>query len=45
MKLTKVAETIIAEDGGDLLRCHITELEKDKDALQCALDLAPMITI
>jgi hypothetical protein len=38
MKLTKVAETIIAEDGGDLLRCHIAELEKDKDTLQCALD-------
>jgi hypothetical protein len=38
MKLTKVAETIIAEDSGDFLCHHIVELEKDKDVLQCALD-------
>jgi hypothetical protein len=36
--LTKVAETIIAEDSGDSLRRRIMELEKDKDALQRALD-------
>jgi hypothetical protein len=45
MKLTKVAETIIAEDSGDLLCHHIVELEKDKDVLQCALDQALRITI
>jgi hypothetical protein len=36
MKQTKVAEGIIAEDGGALLRKRIAELEWDKEALQLA---------
>jgi SMC interacting uncharacterized protein involved in chromosome segregation len=38
MKLTKVAESIIAEDSGAPLRKHIAELEKDRDMLRLALD-------
>jgi hypothetical protein len=37
MKQTKVAEGIIAEDGGALLRKRIVELEWDKEALQLAV--------
>jgi hypothetical protein len=39
MKLTKVIETIIAEDSGDSLWKCIAELERDKDALQRVVDL------
>jgi flagellar capping protein FliD len=39
MKLTKVAETIIAEDSGDLLWKLIAELEKDNDTLKHTVDL------
>jgi hypothetical protein len=39
MKLTKVAETIIAEDSSDSFQKHITEFERDKDALQHVGDL------
>jgi hypothetical protein len=39
VKLTKVAETIIAEDSGDSLQKLIVGLEKDKDALQRVVDL------
>jgi hypothetical protein len=38
MKLTNTDETIIAEDSGALLRKCIAELEKDKNALQRAMD-------
>jgi hypothetical protein len=38
MKLTKVAESIIAEDSGAPLRKHIAKLEKDRDMLWLALD-------
>jgi hypothetical protein len=39
MKLTKVVETIIAEDSGDSLQKCIAKFEGEKDALQCAVDL------
>jgi hypothetical protein len=39
MKLTKVAETIIAKDSGDSLQKCIAELERDKDALQRVVGL------
>jgi hypothetical protein len=39
MKLTKVIETIIAEDSSDSLWKCIAELERDKDALQRVVDL------
>jgi hypothetical protein len=38
MRLTTTEETIITEDSGTLLREHITELEKDKNALQGAVN-------
>jgi hypothetical protein len=38
VKLTKVAETIIAEDSGDSLWKRIAELERDKHALQHVVD-------
>jgi formiminotetrahydrofolate cyclodeaminase len=38
MKLTRVARTIIVEDSGTSLRRHVAKLEKDKDALQRAVD-------
>jgi hypothetical protein len=39
MKLTKVAETIIAEDSGDLLWKLIAELEMDNNTLKHTVDL------
>jgi FtsZ-binding cell division protein ZapB len=36
--LTRVAETIIAEDSGALLRQHIAELKEDKSTLQHTVD-------
>jgi SMC interacting uncharacterized protein involved in chromosome segregation len=39
MKLTSAAETIIAEDSGASLHNRVTELEKDKNALQRVVDL------
>jgi hypothetical protein len=38
MKLTKVAESIIAEDSGPSLHKHIAELERDKKVLQLVVD-------
>jgi hypothetical protein len=38
MKLTRVAGTIIAEDSRVLFHRRVTELEKDKDAMQRAVD-------
>jgi hypothetical protein len=38
MKLTRVVGTIIAEDSRVLFHRRVTELEKDKDALQRAVD-------
>jgi hypothetical protein len=38
MKLTKAAETIIAEDNGALIQKCIAELEKDKQMLQRVMD-------
>jgi hypothetical protein len=38
MKLTKVAEGIIAEDSVALLHKHVVELERDKEVLQLAVD-------
>jgi hypothetical protein len=38
MKLTKVAESIIAEDTGASLHKRIAELERDKKVLQLAVD-------
>jgi hypothetical protein len=38
VKLTKVAETIIVEESNDSLWKRITELERDKEALQRAVD-------
>jgi uncharacterized protein with PhoU and TrkA domain len=40
MKLTRDAETIIAEDDGASLHKCILELENDKDMLQHAVDLS-----
>jgi hypothetical protein len=45
MKLTKVAETIIAEDSGDSLRRRITELEKTEMHCNTLWIIAPRITI
>jgi hypothetical protein len=39
VKLTKVAETIIAKDSSDSFWKRITELGRDEDVLQCAVDL------
>jgi hypothetical protein len=39
VKLTKVVETIIADDSGDLLQKCIADFEGEKDALQRAVDL------
>jgi hypothetical protein len=38
MKLAKVAKNILAEDSGARLRERIAELEKERGALQLALD-------
>jgi hypothetical protein len=38
MKLTKVAKSIIAEDSGALFHKRIAELERDKKALQLAVE-------
>jgi hypothetical protein len=38
MKLTKDAESIIAEDSGALLHKCIAELQRDKKALKLAMD-------
>jgi hypothetical protein len=38
MKLTRAAGTIIAKDSGASLHRRVTELEKVKDVLQCAID-------
>jgi hypothetical protein len=39
VKLTKVVETIIADDSGDLLQKCIADFEGEKDALQRTVDL------
>jgi hypothetical protein len=39
VKLTKVVETIIADDSGDLLQKCIADFEGEKDALKRAVDL------
>jgi hypothetical protein len=38
MRITSTAETIIAEDSGSSLHERITELDKDNNVLQCAVN-------